>query len=77
MTEDKVPLQELTGKSADADFLHNLLCFTAQRSMEIDTKNLYIPYFGGLKSGAAAAKRFRHSGERVAIFSSGRSAPKS
>ena len=40
MTEDKIALQELIGKSADADFLREMVGFAAQRLMELEIESL-------------------------------------
>lgn len=40
MTEDRMALQELIGKSADADFLREMVGFAAQRLMELEVESL-------------------------------------
>ncbi|CAO3439929.1 hypothetical protein [Azospirillum doebereinerae] len=40
MTEDRIAVQELIGKSADADFLREMVGLAAQRLMELDVENL-------------------------------------
>lgn len=40
MTDDRIALQELIGKSADADFLREMGGFAAQRLMELEVENL-------------------------------------
>ena len=40
MTEDRIALQELIGKSADTDFLREMVGFAAQRLMELEVEAL-------------------------------------
>ncbi|WP_188261095.1 IS256 family transposase [Azospirillum tabaci] len=40
MTENRIALQELIGKSADADFLREMVGFAAQRLMELEVESL-------------------------------------
>ncbi|MGF7178356.1 transposase-like protein [Azospirillum doebereinerae] len=40
MTEDRIALQDLIGKSADADFLREMVGFAAQRLMELEVESL-------------------------------------
>ncbi|MDQ2106742.1 IS256 family transposase [Azospirillum isscasi] len=40
MTEDRIAFQELIGKSADADFLREMVGFAAQRLMELEVEAL-------------------------------------
>lgn len=40
MTEDRIALHELIGKSVDADFLREMVGFAAQRLMELEVENL-------------------------------------
>ena len=43
MTEDRIVRQDLIGKSADADVLHEMVDFAAQRLMEPEVEALPAP----------------------------------
>ncbi len=56
MTDDTMNLQELVGKSADADFLREMIGFAAQRLMDLEVGSLTGAGYGE-KSGDRLAQR--------------------
>lgn len=55
MTDARIALQELLGKSADADFLREMIGFAAQRLMELDVEGLC-----GAAPGERTSERSNH-----------------
>ena len=55
MTEEMMSLQNLLGKSADADFLREMIGFAAQRLMELEVEGLT-----GASHGERSAERMTH-----------------
>ena len=56
MTDDRMNLQALAGKSADADFLREIIGFAAQRLIDLEVGSLTGAGYGE-KSSERLAKR--------------------
>jgi len=55
MTDEMMSLQNLLGKSADADFLREMIGFAAQRLMDLEVEGLT-----GASHGERSAERITH-----------------
>jgi transposase-like protein len=56
MTDDTMSLQTLLGKSADADFLRDMIGFAAQRLMELEVGSLTGTGYGEKNSDRLAQR---------------------
>ena len=56
MTDDRMNVQALVGKSADADFLREMIGFAAQRLMDLEVGNLTGAGYGEKSSDRLAQR---------------------